>query len=140
MQNGVLVGKLAALEEALAELRSLGTVSVAQLGGDWRTRRAIERDLQVAVEVVIDVCQRIVALRGQAPAPTSSQAVGRCVQLGVLSARDAYAKMVQFRNLVVHRYEHIDVEILADIVNTRLADFDAFREDVMGYIRRADQA
>jgi uncharacterized protein YutE (UPF0331/DUF86 family) len=46
--------------------------------------------------------------------------------------------MVQFRNFVVHRYERIDVEIMADIVNSRLGDFNRFRDEVMRYYRRED--
>jgi uncharacterized protein YutE (UPF0331/DUF86 family) len=126
------------LEATLGELRSLGTVTVAGLDGDWRTRRAIERDLQIAVEAVIDVCQRMLALHGQPPAGTSAQAIERCVQLGVLSPQPAYEKMVQFRNFVVHRYERIDVAILVEIVNNRLGDFDRFRDEVLRFYRRED--
>lgn len=140
MKNGILISRLHSLEETLNELRSLGTVTTAQLRGDWRTRRAIERDLQVAVEAVIDVCQRIIALHNQAPAPTSAQAIERCVQLGALLENAAYEKMVQFRNFVVHRYERIDVEILVDIVNNRLSDFDRFRDEVLRYYKREDSA
>jgi len=135
MKNGILLGKLQSLEETLNELRTLGRVTSAQLQQDWRTRRAIERDLQVAVEAMIDVCQRIIALHQQTPAATSAQAVERCVQLGVLSDNAAYPKMVQFRNFVVHRYERIDVDILVDIVNNRLADFDLFRDEVLRFCR-----
>lgn len=138
MKNGILFGKLQSLEETLNELRSLGQVTSAQLQQDWRTRRAIERDLQVAVEAMIDICQRIIALHQQAPAATSAQAVERCVQLGVLSDNAAFVKMVQFRNFVVHRYERIDVDILVDIVNHRLADFDAFRDEVLRFCKHED--
>ncbi len=139
MHNGVLSAKLDALDATLNELRSLGTVTAAQLDGDWRTRRAIERDLQVAVEAVIDICQRIIALDGQAPAATSAQAIERCVQRGILSAHPAYEKMVQFRNFVVHRYDRIDVAILVEIVNNRLGDFERFRDEVLRFYRREDQ-
>jgi len=59
---------------------------------------------------VIDICQRVLTLHGQTPAPTSRDAVERCVQLGVLSDDGTYRKMVQFRNSVVHRHEQVDVE------------------------------
>ncbi|MBM3883926.1 MAG: DUF86 domain-containing protein [Verrucomicrobia bacterium] len=138
MKNGILLATLQALEETLGELRSLGQVSSAQLQEDWRIRRAIERDLQIAVEAVIDVCQRIIALHRQAPAATSAHAVERCVQLRVLSDHPAYRKMVQFRDFVVHRYERIDVAILVDIVNHRLADFDTFRDEVLRFCKHED--
>lgn len=135
MKNGILISKLQSLEETLNELRSLGKVNSAQLSSDWRTRRAVERDLQIAVEVVIGVCQRIIALHNQAPAATSAQAIERCVQLGVLAGNAAYEKMVQFRNFVVHRYERIDVEILVEIVNNRLCDFEQFRDEVLRFCK-----
>lgn len=139
MNNGVLIAKLNSLETTLNELRSLGKLTTVQLKDDWRTRRAVERDLQIAVEVVIDVCQRIIAIHGQTPAATGADAIDRCVQLGVLSGNAAYGKMVQFRNFVVHRYENIDLDIITDIVNHRLNDFDAFRDAIMRYYRHENR-
>ncbi|MGD0652432.1 MAG: DUF86 domain-containing protein [Verrucomicrobiia bacterium] len=129
-------GALRALDKGVTTLRSLGTVTASQLRGDWKTRRAIERELQIAVEIVIDVCQRIISLAGQSPAATGADAVSRCVQLGVLSSVEPYRKMVQFRNFIVHHYEDVDLEILVDIVNYRLGDFERFREEVLRHVQR----
>jgi len=133
MFNGVIVRKLQSLDVILNQLKSLGEVTAAELSGDWRTRRAVERELQVLVEIVVDVCQRIVSLAGQTPAASGADAVERCVQLGAISDNEDYRRMVQFRNFVVHRYESIDVEILADVVNNRLGDFAKFRDEVLRY-------
>ncbi|HEY86064.1 MAG TPA: DUF86 domain-containing protein [Chloroflexi bacterium] len=135
MINGVILQKLQTLDEILVELRSLGRVTVKQLNSDWRTQRAIERDLQVLVEIVIDICQRIISLSGQSPAATGADAIARCIQSGVLSEQDAYRQMAQFRNFIVHRYERIDVEILANMVNRHLNDFEKFREDILAYAK-----
>lgn len=136
MINGPILGKLNLLDEVQDELRTLGPVTVAQLEADWRTRRAIERDLQVLVEIVVDMCQRLIALADQSPAATDGEAIRRCVQLGVMESEEPYLKMVQFRNFIVHRYERIDPGILADVVNRRLGDFDLFRKQVMAYAAR----
>lgn len=136
MVNGVIARKLQSLDEVLAELRSLGQVDAAQLKNDWRTQRAIERDLQVLVEIVIDVCQRLISLAGQTPAATGADAIERCIQLKVLSDDVIYRKMVGLRNFIVHRYEHIDVNILVDMVNQRLPDFEQFRAEVLAYVKK----
>lgn len=136
MIHGVVVQKLQSLDIVLAELRSLGAISVSQLNDDWRVRRAIERDLQVLVEIVIDVCQRLISLCGQSPAASGADAIERCVQNGILAGGEAYRQMAQFRNFVVHRYEQVDVSILVEIVNTRLADFERFRSEVLAYVQR----
>lgn len=133
MINGVVLRKLNTLDEILMELRSLGTVSVSQLENDWRTRRAIERDLQLAVEVLIDVCQRLISIEGQTPATTGAEAIERCIKLGIIAEFEPYRKMVQFRNFVVHRYERVEVAFLVDIVNGRLGDFERFRDEVLSH-------
>jgi uncharacterized protein YutE (UPF0331/DUF86 family) len=56
------------------------------------------------------------------------------VELGILSSLEPYRKMIQFRNFIVHRYERIDVDILVDIVNYRLSDFDAFKQELMRHV------
>lgn len=87
MLNGVITRKLEALEETLHELESLGKVTLETLQNDWLVRRAIERDLQILVEVVIDVCHRLISGAGTAPASSAIEAVRKCVRLGVLFRR-----------------------------------------------------
>ncbi|MEA3350222.1 MAG: DUF86 domain-containing protein [Chloroflexota bacterium] len=133
--NGVIIRKLESLETTLDELRSLGEVSVQQLQDDWRTKRAIERNLQVLVEIVMDISQRLISVSGQTPASTGRGAIERCIQLGVLSDYDMYRKMVQFRNFIVHRYEQVDTEILVVMINRKLGDFECFRTEILTYVK-----
>ncbi len=53
----------------------------------------------------------------------------------MLSELEPFRRMVQFRNFVVHRYEQVDLDILVDIVNRRLDDFDRFRNEVLQYVQ-----
>jgi uncharacterized protein YutE (UPF0331/DUF86 family) len=135
MKNGVIANKLQTLDDTLRELRSLGRITPADLENDWRTRRAVERDLQILVEIVIDVCQRLISLSGQAPATTSLKAIETCIQAGILSDWEGYRQMTQFRNFIVHRYERVDVNILVEVTNNRLVDFEQFRAEVLAYVQ-----
>jgi uncharacterized protein YutE (UPF0331/DUF86 family) len=135
MLNGVILRKLEALDRTLEELRSLGTIDVGSLEGDWRTRRAVERDLQVLVEIVIDVCQRLISLAGKSPAPSGAGAVERCVELGALCGYEPYGQMVQFHNFIVHRYEEVESSYLVTMVNDHLRDFEQFRREVVVYVQ-----
>jgi uncharacterized protein YutE (UPF0331/DUF86 family) len=135
-KNGGILPILQALDQSLAELRSLGELTVQALEEDWRVLRAVERDLQVLVEIVIDVCQRLLSLSKQAPATSGAEAVESCIQLGALSRNEAYEKMVRFRNFIVHRYERVDIDILVAMVNQHLVDFERFRSEILNYVRR----
>ena len=131
--NGVISGKLKNLDTVLSRLRSLGAVNEQQLE-DWVLHSAIERSLQVAVEIVIDICHRLNSLSGRSPAASARDAVEGCVKLGVLNSTDTLSHMIGFRNLVVHRYEYVETRILIDIVNNHLDDFDDFRAKVLDYV------
>jgi uncharacterized protein YutE (UPF0331/DUF86 family) len=138
MRNGVIVAKLKALDQVLDELHSLGQVDAARLKREWLVRRAVERDLQLLVEVIIDVCHRIISLEGQGPATSGGSAIKRCIDKGILTESDVYPDMVHFRNFLVHRYERVDINILADLVSNHLSDFQRFREEIVAYIGRED--
>ncbi len=135
MINGVILQKLQALDQTLTELRSLGQVEAAQLSQDWRTRRAIERDLQLLAEIVIDICQCLLSLTGHPPAATGADAIRQCVQLGVLSSYDTYHEIPVLWKLTLH-YELDNIFMLAEIVNRRLINFDRFRTEVLTYAQR----
>lgn len=136
MFNGVIGNKLQTLDKILLELHSLGNLSHEQLQANWLTQRAVERNLQLLVEFVIDVCHRLLVLHGQTPANNSYEAIERCVQLGILASDVPYRQIIQFRNLVVHRYEYVDVAILAEILNHHLTDFEMFRHQVLRHVSR----
>jgi len=63
----VIAQKLQNLDAILIELSSLGCLTVQKLDQDWCTKRVVERSLQILVEIVIDVYQRILSLSGQTP-------------------------------------------------------------------------
>lgn len=136
MINGVVTGKLTNLQQRLAELRTLYPLTEERLQ-EWMVLRAVERDLQVAVEIVIDVCQRLISLAGLPPASSSREAVEGCVTLGALSSADPYRHLVGFRNIIVHRYESVQPEILLRLVNEHLEDFERFVQEVLTYASRS---
>lgn len=52
---------LAQLQVYLAQLRELQQHSRADLDNDWRIRATVDRTLQLAIEVVISVCDQLIA-------------------------------------------------------------------------------
>jgi uncharacterized protein YutE (UPF0331/DUF86 family) len=101
-------------------------------------RRAVERSLQVAVEICLDIGRRIVALEGFRY-PDDNQDVFSVLGEEGLVPRDllpALLDMARFRNLIVHDYARIDDGKVYAILKGRLGDFDAFAEAVRVYLER----
>lgn len=125
--NGVIQRKLALLDSQLVMLeKHLGTVTIEEFRESWMLRSMTERALQVCVEIVIDVCERIIALEGHGPVASGSECVDKMVSLGLLPAQDPFKSMIRFRNFVVHQYEQINPEILFDLARNKSNDFRQF--------------
>jgi len=129
--NGPIQRKLALLDERVRQLeRRFSEVSFEEFSTEWELQAIAERGLQVAVEAVIDIAERILALNGQGPAASSAEAVRACAEEGFLESADPYLPMVGFRNFIVHQYDRIDPKVTFDILKNRLDAFRHFRDEI----------
>lgn len=128
--NGVIESKLRFLEQVLADLESWPLGDLPGFVRDSMLRRAVERALQLGVESMIDVSERILAAKHLAPADTAAQNFKRLQEVGVLKNADRYAEMARFRNFIVHRYEQIDPEIVYGLAKNGLGRFRDFVDEI----------
>ena len=128
--NGVIESKLRIIEQKLDEISTWNISSFDQLKQSSLLQNAVERALQVSIEVMIDISERILALNKQRPLPTAQENIAKLQELGILSPRPEYVEMVKFRNFIVHRYEKIDLEIIYGILKSKLSLFREFINDI----------
>lgn len=137
--NGIVGSKLDLMRDVCRRLREIAPVTPKRLVDDPWLRAGVERFLQVLTEAAVDVCHRLLSLAGEATTPTARKAIEACVRLGALVDRPEYVQMVQFRNFLVHRYDRIDENVLADVVNRHLDDYERFIHEVEAYAQRRSQ-
>jgi len=119
------------MDEQLVQLRRrLEGVSRETFCDDWGLRAMTERALQVCIEMVIDIAERFLALKGAGPAATGAESMEKLAALGVIKSAAPYKEMVRFRNLLVDQNEQIDPVILYGIATTRLSDFRRFQDEI----------
>ncbi|MEA2013070.1 MAG: DUF86 domain-containing protein [Verrucomicrobiota bacterium] len=129
--NGIIQKKVAFIIDYRKKLENeLNGVEFSEFQRNWAMQRMTERTLQVMVEVVIDISERIIAMENAGPIETASQAINKLVELRVISKSTPYVDMVRFRNLIVHRYEVIEPELLYSIAKNKLTDFNKFVEEL----------
>lgn len=128
--NGVIENKLRLLEQKIEEIRSWDIISLEDIKKSSLIRNAVERALQVAIEIMIDVAERILAIENRKPTMNSAEVIAKLEDLGVIKESDKYIDMVRFRNFIVHRYEYVDVNILFTIVNKKLPCFESFVDEI----------
>jgi len=129
--NGVIQRKFALLDKHLLMLgQHLEGVAFSVFKDDYALRCMTERALQVMVEIVIDIAERIIATENAGPVATAAEAIDRLVDLKVIKSSQPYVNMIRFRNLIVHQYEEVDPEIIFNIATKKLESFRQFRNEI----------
>jgi uncharacterized protein YutE (UPF0331/DUF86 family) len=124
--NGIIENKLRLLDRKLSEIKSWEINDSRKFRESSLLQNAVERGLQVAIEIIIDVSERILALEQIGPQESSSLVIKKLEELNILADSAPFMEMVRFRNFIVHRYEYIDSEILFDIIRNKLSLFSEF--------------
>jgi uncharacterized protein YutE (UPF0331/DUF86 family) len=122
----LLLQKLAFIETCVQELRTLARP--AEMRRDVREARFVLHTLQIAIQATIDAASHIVSDERLGEPETNRELFERLAQRGWLTIElaDTMGRMAGFRNIVVHGYAGVNLEIARDIVEHRLADLLAF--------------
>lgn len=132
-----LLARLDEMDGYLAELRAVAPAGLSE----YKTiekRRACERLLQILVEAVVDVCSLLVSgLRLGLPGD-EDDLFQKLRARGVLSDEMTaiVRRMKGLRNLLVHEYGRINDEIVFETIAHRLGAFEAFKREVLDFLRR----
>lgn len=121
MSPDVLARKLRRLETYLSDLERHRGRTAAQVRDD---PYAVERLLELLVQVAVDVASHLLSERGVTPSSYGNafEEAGRHDLVPpALAARLAGA--AGLRNVLVHLYEEIDYEIVAQSIDSALGDF-----------------
>ena len=126
---------ITALGNAVSRLRRHAGVSAAALRADRDRLWSIERGLQLAAQNALDVASHICSALGQAPT-TYRDAIDGLVDAGVLPADfgERFRRVAGFRNVLVHGYLEVDLELVAAVLNEQLTEFDAFARHVESWL------
>lgn len=128
--NGVIESTLRIIEQKLSDIESWKIDNYSDFSSNTMMQNASERALQVSVEAMIDVSERILALNKKPPAGTSAENIKLLESLGVIRDSEIYTPMIRFRNFIVHRYEKIDGEIIFEILQNKLDLFRRFVDEI----------
>ena len=79
---------------------------------------------------MIDVAERVIALKGMGPVVSANEAIQRLVELGVLPAPHPCTEIISFRNLIVHLYDSVDSAVAFRLATERLGVFFTFRDAI----------
>lgn len=125
----VIRKRLNKLDEYLEILSQLQGYSLEAFVADPERYGSAERFLQLAIEVVTDLGNHVIADEALGVVNWHSDIPRLLAEHNYISTelQETWIKMIGFRNILVHAYLDIDRTIVYEVLQTRLDDIAALR-------------
>jgi len=141
MNPQIIKDRLAEIQENVRILKKLQKRKKEKFCATPELYKLAERCLQLAIECVIDVTNYLISQHGWTRPLYHAEGLFILAQHRVFPVSFArkIAGMVDFRNILVHRYLQIDRGIVYDNIR-ELSDFDEFEKYLLKYLARQEKA
>lgn len=137
--NDVIINKIQSIQRCVNRAREEYGTDVDRFDTDYTRQDAAVLNVLRACEQTIDLANHIVRLY-KLGIPTSSAESLELLQrksiIDVTLSRKL-KKMVNFRNIVIHQYQQMDLEIVKSVIISGLDDLVFFSDKILQFIQRA---
>jgi uncharacterized protein YutE (UPF0331/DUF86 family) len=127
VDQDVILEKVNLIQDCLARINSKVDKDIVNLQ-DIDKQEIVIFNLQRAIQFTIDIAFHIIACEKLGLAQNFKEAFVLLEKNKIIEHElsEKLKKMVGFRNIVVHEYEHINIDILGNIVQHHLGDLEEF--------------
>ena len=129
----MVLNKAASIERCLHRITEEFTGDRQNLAANQTKQDAIVLNLQRACETAIDLAMYVISQRRLGLPQESRDAFALLQTAGILPAELAARmhRMVGFRNVAVHEYTRLNLDIVLTIITKHLDDFRAFASTIV---------
>ena len=141
MTPDVALNKKESIERCIRQIRNYYSLpSDKPFEADFMKQDAIAANLQRAAEQTIDLANHVIR-KEKLGLPKDSRDSFEILATTNVIASELAAKlkgMVGFRNILVHDYRELDLNIMKDVIEYRLDDLIRFTNDILAYLRNRE--
>lgn len=132
--NDVILNKITIIERCINRIHEVYEGNPDNLK-DFTKQDSIILNIQRACEASIDLAMHIISERKLGVPKTSRESFKLLQEAGLIDATLAKTlmNMVGFRNIAVHDYQALKLDILQAILNTHIDDFKVFTKVVLRF-------
>lgn len=128
MNRQDIQSKIDVIIDNLEKLHLLKSKTYNDFISDFRNIDSTLYRLQTSIQALLDIGSYIIASLGLRTPNTNAEIIEILSEAGYLPTEKTkvYIEMSQFRNRIVHLYNHIDTKVLYDILVNELTDIKEF--------------
>ena len=133
MQDEVILKKFDAIKNCLKNIRDHYPASRTEFLRSYVIQNSVVLDLQRAVQSAIDVGSHIVRTK-KLSLPTDFKDIFEALYQNKIitpEIKKQMIKMTGFRNIAVHEYKKLDLNVVMGVVENHLIDFETFIQEIL---------
>lgn len=133
--NDVVINKMAIIERCIKRIHEEYEGNPKNLQ-NYTKQDSIILNIQRACEACIDLAMHLVAIKKLGVPQTSREAFDLLYKNNLIDRelRNQLVSMVGFRNIAVHNYQDVEVEIIQKIIEVHLGNLLDFKKKVLLFI------
>jgi len=135
--NDILNRLFSEMDGALQKLNGFSKFSKEEFLAQERMIDAAKYDFIVAIEAMIDICNRIISMDKLGYPQDYSDVIRLMGEKGKFQEDlvKQLIEMVRFRNVLVHLYWKVENEKLYEYLGNNLGDFEKFKSAIRNYLK-----
>ncbi|MFL0196912.1 type VII toxin-antitoxin system HepT family RNase toxin [Clostridium sp. WILCCON 0269] len=125
--------KIIFMQSNLNKLRKLQKISKDIFIEDFRNVDSAKYLLQVTIEAMLDISNHIIARNRMGKPKTNKESFEILAKENIIDRKyvNIYFAMAKFRNRIVHIYSDVNDEMIYEITQNNLEDFEAFIQTII---------
>ena len=138
MDKKRILSKFVEIDSYLEELDEIKPLEFEDYEGSILNKRAIERLIQISIEVVLDICNFLVSDLDLGIPADEDSVFDKLRKKKIISKKlyDILIEMKGFRNVLVHKYGAIEDEKVFEVLTDKLDDFQIFKEEILKFVNK----
>ncbi len=132
----IILAKLQTIERCLTRIEEEYADDRTTFLQNFTKQDSVTLNLERASQATIDIAAHIVKTEKLGVPATSRELFQMLEEAGIITSETAsqMQKMVGFRNIAVHDYQNLSIDILVAIIEDHLNDFLRFNREILTYL------
>ncbi|MDD5451289.1 MAG: DUF86 domain-containing protein [Desulfovibrionales bacterium] len=133
--NDIVINKIQSIQRCIERAREEYMKNPEGFDEDYSRQDAAVLNILRACEQALDLANHIIKAHKMGIPTSSAESFDLLRKKSVIDSAltEKLKKMVHFRNVVIHQYQRMDIEIVKSVIKSDLDNLVAFTERIMGF-------
>jgi len=128
--NDVIISKISIIQRCVKRAREEYSLAAGNFADDYTRQDAASANVTRACEAAIDIANALIRIKKLGVPNSSGESFAILQREGILSGEltEKMKRMVGFRNLAIHAYDKMEIQIFKEVITQHLDDLLAFTQ------------